>query len=175
MIGVNDHVLAALPTLLFVILFSTRFIVHRNNLQYFFDDSVKFQIDENFLLMLSVEILALSIINGIIIMAISYNILASVPFFIIGFALPASAISMLSTHRTKEASIVLASTGLMFLFEFMYFLVFGMTSRIFGAALNDWEITSILFIIVLIGGGFLLLILIARYYPELIETGNTGT
>ena len=174
MIGVNDHVLAVLPTLLFAILFSTRLIVHRNNLKYFFEDSVKFQVEENFVLMLSVEVLALSIINGIIVMAVSSSIPSSMPFLIIGFALPAISISMLSTHRTSEAALILSLTSLVFFFEFIYFLVFGMNYRILGAVVSDWGITAILFVILLVVFGFLGLILIARYYPELIESEENG-
>ena len=174
MIGVNDHILAVLPTLLFAIMFSTRYIVHRNNLTYFFEETVKFQIEENYLLTISIEVLALSIINGIIIITVSFNVFAGVPFLIIGFSLPAAAISMLSTHKTKEAGILLVSTAFLFFFELIYFLDFGIRYRVFGGYIGDWAITALIFFAIVIGGGLLALILIARFFPDLIETDSTN-
>lgn len=143
MIMINLHLLAILPLILFTVATAVRFSFFTSTQQNIQDEFVKTRLKDDFLFSFVIEATVLGAINGIILAMLSSNFGAGIGFLIAGLFLGIFILTLLRNGYSDFAEYFLAIIGLLFLYEFVYFLFAGSYARVFGSILIGWQIAVI--------------------------------
>lgn len=145
MILINYHLLAILPTLLFSIGIAIRFISWQNRISAENSGTIAEILKEQVLFTTILESIALAAINGIILAELSGNFAAGTAFMLFGIFVGLAIISLLRNGYEDLSEYLIALMGLLFFYEFIYFLSAGTVYRAFGGYLIGWQIAVIWF------------------------------
>lgn len=140
MITVNYHLLAILPTLLFVVGVAIRFVSQQNMVGQEDNETVREKLKEQFLYSFNLEAIFLATINGIILGELSGSFSAGTGFLLFGMLLGIMIMSLLKNGYEDLSEYLLAIMALLFLYEFIYFLTAGTYARVLGGILIGWQI-----------------------------------
>ena len=141
----NFHLLAILPTLLFVVGNINRYLwVIRvsGNAE---DQKYAEQAKNSFLKSLQIELMALSVINGIIVAMLSMSFLAGMAILVTGVFLAIISENLRSGNQTWY-EYLMGIQALLIFYEFIYFLSADKYFRIFGHVIFGSEIALIWFV-----------------------------
>lgn len=140
MILIDYHLLAILPLLLFSIGIAIRYVSLRKNTgEGEVSESERWQ----FMYTTLLESIAVAAINGIILAELSGNFAAGTVFILFGVLLGIGILSLMMNGYEDLSEYLMAVMGLLFFYEFIYFLAAGTYARVFGALIIGWQIAVI--------------------------------
>lgn len=140
----NLHLLAILPTLLFIVGNINRYLWVNRSSQNAEDQKYAEQAKNSFLKSLQIELMALSVINGIIVAMLSMSFLAGMAFLVTGVFLAIISENLRSGSQTWYEYLT-GIQALLIFYEFIYFLAADKYFRIFGHVIFGSEIALIWF------------------------------
>lgn len=143
MIYINVHLLAILPLLLFTVATAVRYSFHNSTLEKVTDEFVKSRLNEDFLFSYIMETTVLASLNGIILAELSGSFGGGIAFLMSGLFLGLTTMTLFKNGYNDLSEYLMAVMGLLFLYEFIYFLAAGTYARIFGMILIGWQIAVI--------------------------------
>lgn len=143
MIMINLHLLAILPLVLFTVATAVRYSFFSSTSEKVQDEFVKTRLREDFLFSFVIEAIVLAAINGIIMAELSSNFGAGIGFLMAGIFLGIFILTLLRNGYSDLSEYFMAILGLLFLYEFVYFVFAGSYARIFGVTLIGWQIAVI--------------------------------
>lgn len=159
MILVNYHLLAILPTVLFSLGAAIRFISLQKTMETEASDALSERMKEQFLFAFIMEATVLAAVNGIILAQLSGNFAAGTVFILFGLFLGIMIMSLLRNGYQDLSEYLIALMGLLFFYEFIYFLVAGTYFRLFGSIMIGWQI-AVAWFLGIIGASVALFIVI---------------
>ena len=140
MILINVHLLAILPLLLFSVATAVRYSFFSSTQDKIQDEYVKTRLRDDFLFSFVIEAIVLATINGIILAELSSDFGAGTGFLLAGVFLGIILLSLLRNGYEELSEYFFAILGLLFLYEFIYFLSAGSYADIFGFTMLGWQI-----------------------------------
>ncbi len=140
MILINVHLLAILPILLFTVATAVRYSFFSSTQEKIQDEFVKTRLREDFMFSFVIEAIVLATINGLILAELSNDFGAGTGFLLAGVFLGIIILSLLRNGYDDLSEYFLAVLGLLFLYEFIYFLSAGTFADIFGFTMIGWQI-----------------------------------
>ncbi len=140
MIIINIHLLAILPLLLFSIATAVRYSFFSSTRDKIHDEYVIAKLREDFLFSFVIETIILATINGIIMAELSGDFGAGTGFLLAGIFLGILILSLLRNGYEDLSEYFIAILGLLFLYEFVYFLSAGSYANVLGFTMVGWQI-----------------------------------
>lgn len=146
MTSVDYNLLAILPDFLIALAVGLQFLSERNLEKDVDDEDIRERIRGNFQFTFSLETVALATVNGIIYGELSGSFSSGTGFLIFGVFLGISSTSLLRNDHGDLAEYSMATLGLLFLYEFIYFLSAGTTFNMLGWRMAGWQIALVWFL-----------------------------
>lgn len=143
MILLNVHLLAILPLLLFAVATAVRYTFYKNTSESVQDEYVKKRLKEDFINAFIIESTVLATINGIILTELSQNFGAGISFLMGGLLLGLATLTFARNGHEDLTEYLLAIMGMLFLYEFVYFITADTYARVLGATLIGWQLAVI--------------------------------
>ncbi len=143
MILLNVHLLAILPMLLFAVATAVRFTFYTNTRDGIQDEYVRKRLKDDFMYEFIIESTVLATINGIILSELSQNFGAGIAFLMFGLLLGLVTMTLARNGHEDLTEYLLAILGLLFLYEFVYFITADTYARVLGATLIGWQLAVI--------------------------------
>lgn len=143
MIFLNVHLLAILPLLLFAVATAVRYTFFNNTRNSVQDEYVRGRLKEDFMNSFIIEVTVLASINGIIMSELSQNFGAGIGFLMGGLLLGLVTLTISRNGNDDLTEYLLAVLGLLFLYEFIYFITADTYARVLGTVLIGWQLAVI--------------------------------
>lgn len=143
MIFLNVHLLAILPLLLFAVATAVRYTFYNNTRESTQDEYIRKRLKDDFLYSFIMECTVLATINGIIMAELSQNFGAGIAFLMGGLLLGLISLTLARNGHEDLTEYLLALLGMVFLYEFVYFITADSYARVLGATLIGWQLAVI--------------------------------
>lgn len=143
MIYLNVHLLAILPLLLFTVATAVRYSFYSSTREKIEDEFIRAKMKEDFRFSYIIETTVLASINGIILAELSNSFMGGIAFLMSGLFLGLTTLTLARNGYEEISEYLLVIMGLLFLYEFVYFLTAGTYATIFGGILIGWQLAVI--------------------------------